>query len=156
MIPNMIPLIQNVTVCILDAKKKRLFRSVTLFIMSIINVGVSILLVSKIGIIGAPIGTALSYFVGYGIIMNIYYHKKTGINVPSLFKTIFSKTWICILISGIVSLPLNILFKEYSWVTFIIKALFFCLVYATLMLFFGFNKYEKNDVLSIIKKLFRR
>ena len=38
MIPNIVPLIQNTALSILDAMKKRLFRSVVLFLISIVNI----------------------------------------------------------------------------------------------------------------------
>jgi len=155
MIPNMIPLVQNTVVCVLDAKKKRLFRSVSLFIMSMIHILISTILVYRFGIMGAPIGSAVSYLIGYGLILNIYYHKKIGIDVPRLFRTIFSKTWLCILISGVVSLPLNFIFTNASWVTLAIKVLFFCCVYFLLLFIYGFNSSEKNDIGSIIKRFIR-
>ncbi len=71
MIPGMLPLMQNVTNAILDAMMKRLGRSVILLLMACINVIISILLVKRIGYIGAAIGTAVSYVLGYMLFNNI-------------------------------------------------------------------------------------
>ncbi len=156
MIPNMIPLIQNTVVCILDAKKKRLFRSITLLIMSLLHIVISIVLVDRFGILGAPIGSAIAYIIGYGIILNIYYHNVIGINVPLLFKTIFSRTWLCLLISSLIALPLNIFITRISWLILIIKIVVFCILYAVSLLLFGLNKHEKNDITSMFKKFVNR
>lgn len=153
MIPNMIPLIENTVISILDAKKKRLFRSIVLFGISVINVIISIVLVKQYGMIGAPIGTAISFIVGYGVIMNIYYQKKIGINVISMFKTIFSRTWLCILAASVASAPLNLVFKAYSLKTFAFKAFVFSVVYAITLCIFGLNKTEKNDLSAFVRKI---
>lgn len=152
MIPNMIPLIENTVISILDAKKKRLFRSMVLFGISLVNVIVSIILVDKYGMMGAPIGTAFAFIIGYCIIMNIYYNRVIGINVIYLFRKVFSKTWICILIAVLISLPLNLLMKSYSWLTLLIKAGMFCLAYAMALFIFGLNQNEKKDLQSMLKK----
>lgn len=153
MIPNMIPLIENTVISILDAKKKRLFRSIVLFGISVLNVIVSIVLVSRIGMMGAPIGTAFAFIVGYGFVLNIYYDRKLGINVLPMFKAIFSRTWICLVIATAISIPSNYLINRISWVTLIIKMIFFCAIYAILLLVYGLNATEKKDIFGIVHKL---
>lgn len=153
MIPNMIPLIENTVISILDAKKKRLFRSTVLFGISIVNVIISIVLVKHYGMMGAPIGTAIAFIVGYGVIMNVYYQKEIGINVISMFKTIFSRTWLCILAASVASAPFNLIFKTYSLKTFVLKVFVFCTVYVITLWLFGLNKTEKNDLSIIIRKV---
>ena len=152
MVPNMIPLVENTVINVLDAKKKRLFRSVVLFGISIVNVVVSIVLVKKYGMLGAPIGTAFAFIVGYGVVLNVYYDKVIGIDVFRMFKDIFSKTWFCVIITAIFSMPLNIVFRDFFWGTLFIKVVFFGCIYAALMFAIGFNEKEKRDVLLIISK----
>lgn len=153
MIPNMIPLIENTIISILDAKKKRLFRSIVLFGISVINVITSIILVRKYGMMGAPVGTAFSFIVGYGIILNIYYDRRIGIDIVTMFKKIFSKIWICILLAFTVSIPFNMIFKSYSLKTLVLKILIFSLVYIIALFKVGLNKSEKNDMMIIFKKI---
>lgn len=152
MIPNMIPLIENTVISILDAKKKRIFRSIVLLGISLINVLISIVLVKKYGMMGAPIGTAIAFIVGYGLILNVYYHRVIGINVIVMFKTIFSGIWLCVIVASFISFPLNILFKNYSIKTLFVKIMFFCVVYAIALWLFGLNRTEKNDLLVLFRK----
>ena len=152
MIPNIVPLVQNTALSLLDALKKRLFRSVVLFAISVINVIVSIILVSKIGMMGAPIGTAFAFVIGYGILMNCYYQKVIKLQIVRLFKSIFSKTWICLLVAGFLGLFSNYLFPDYSWVTLIIKGCFFIFVYGISLVLLGFNKQEKKDFSLVLKR----
>ncbi len=152
MIPNMIPLIENTVISILDAKKKRLFRSLVLFGISVFNIIISVFLVSTHGMMGAPIGTALAYLVGYGIVMNIYYKRVIGIEVARMFKEIISRTWICILFASVVSAPLNIVFKNYGLFSFALKLVTFCVAYFSALCVYGFNEREKNDLKSILRR----
>ncbi len=156
MIPNTIPLIESAAVNVLDAKKKRLFRSLVLFFMSLLNVIVSVILVNKFGMTGAPIGTAIAFVVGNGIIMNIYYYRIIGIDVLKMFKEIFSRTWLCIIFSALCSFPLNFLFCEYSWFTLIIKLLLFSSILFFSILLFGLNNSEKKDFKTLFAKVIKR
>lgn len=153
MIPNMIPLIENAVINILNAKNKRMFRSVALIFLSIANILISIILVRKCGMVGAPIGTALAYIAGYGIVLNIYYSRVIGINVIKMFTSIVSRIWICILISFIVCFPLNWFWNEYSWVKLLIKMVVFAAVFGCLLWIIGFNDQEKGDMNAILSRL---
>ena len=150
MIPNMIPLIENTVISILDAKKKRLFRSLVLFGISLINVLVSIILVNKYGMMGAPIGTAFAFIVGYGVVLNFYYDRVIGINVLHMFRKIFSKVWVCILIATLVSIPLNIVMKSYSLPTLLIKM---CVFDVDGTLFDYYNNCVHASTIKALRKL---
>jgi O-antigen/teichoic acid export membrane protein len=151
-IPNMIPLIQNTAVSILDALKKRLFRSVVLFVVSVIHVIISVFLVERYGMMGAPIGSAFAFIIGYGVVMNIYYQKEIKIQVGRLFKTIFSKTWLCLIPAVAVGFVSNRFLPDYSWITLVVKGAVFSAVYGVALLFYGFNNQEKKDFSIILKK----
>ena len=137
----------------MDAKKKRLFRSIVLLGISIVNVIVSIILVSKYGMMGAPIGTAFSFVVGYGLVLNIYYDRIIGVNVVKMFKQIFSKIWICLLLTAAVMISIDhYLIIVLSWISLIIKGILFCVIYGGLLLVFGLNEEEKKDIIGIFAK----
>jgi O-antigen/teichoic acid export membrane protein len=153
MIPNSIPLIQNVCLSILNAKDKRIFRSIILAALTIVNIGLTILFINLFGPIGAPLGTGISYVLGHCITMNIYYKKKIGLNVRRMFTSIFSHTWICVLISLVINLPLMLWRVDGNWFVLILKGLIFCAVYFASLVFFGFNNSEKKTVSSVLRKL---
>lgn len=64
MIPNSIPLCQNIGIEIQRAKNKHQIRSIVYLITAIINVIISIALVSLWGEIGAALGTSLTIIGG--------------------------------------------------------------------------------------------
>src|SRR5690606_37032000 len=88
MIPLTIPLIQNFGISILYAKNLQKFRSLVLILISILNIIITIPLVQKYSGIGAAIGTAISLTLGNTVIMNVYYHKRIGINMIRFWKNI--------------------------------------------------------------------
>lgn len=152
-IPNMIPLIQNVCLPILNAMDKRIFRSLILVSITIINIILTIILIKHIGPIGAPIATGIAYLIGHVVLMNIYYYKKIKLNVLKMFKDIFHKTLFCVILAFAINLPLMFIINNITWLNLIIKAGIFCLTYAILLLIFGLNKEEKEIVNRFLRKI---
>ena len=75
-IPLSIPLIQNLGLSIMQAMNKFKFKSISTFVMAIINVIISVYLAKKLGAIGAAIGTCISLILCNIFIINIYYYKS--------------------------------------------------------------------------------
>src|SRR5699024_9203875 len=76
-----VPLIQNVGIEIQRAKNMHQFRSWTYLFMAVGNLLITIPLVQRFGGFGAAVGTALSYLIGNGLLMNLYNHFKIGLNM---------------------------------------------------------------------------
>jgi O-antigen/teichoic acid export membrane protein len=151
MVPMMIPLVQNVCLVVLTAKNRRTFRSVVLLGIMAVNILFTIVLVKQIGILGAPIGTALAYLAGNIVVMNIYYQKKIGFNIPRMFKEIFSGIFWCAIGTAIICVPM-LLIPASGMVWFITECSIFCLVYALLLYGFGLNEKEKSAVMQIYRR----
>lgn len=149
---NMVPLVQTVCISILNAYDKRLYRSLILAGMCVINIIVSVALVKLFGPIGCPIGTAMSFLIGYAIILNVYYSKGLQLEVGRMFKEIVSKTWICLLLAAAVVSPL-LLWKHYTICYFLLKAGIFSVVFLLLMWWFGFNEEEKKICTPVLRKM---
>lgn len=151
MIPVTIPLVQNVCLSILDAQLKRLFRSVTLVVMAVLNVIVSLILVQHLGFWGAALGTAVSLIVGHGILMNLYYQRVIGLNVLRMFREIFAGILPAGILSGLCCLPLALLLGD-TLGMFLVKCAAFVLVYAATLWRIGLNKTEKTIVMKTVTK----
>lgn len=150
MLPVTIPLVENAAISILDATLKRLFRSVVLIVMAVVNVIISIFLVQLIGFWGAVLGTVLSLLIGHGLLMNMYYAKKFKIEIFRMFKEIFKGILPAGVLSIIVSIPL--LFLGNSLFFFVIKCIVFIIIYLLFLMLFGFNKTEKTFVFQFASK----
>ena len=153
MVPNSIPLIQNVCLSILNAQNKRLARSIILVMISVINVFVSVFLIKRFGLMGAPVGTSISYILGHCIAMNIYYKKVIGLNVPRMFNEIFKGTLLCSIITVVVCLPLRFVDLGCGYIEIFAKALLIAAVYGILIFKLSLNSDERTVVNNILKKL---
>lgn len=157
--PVTIPLIQNVGIEIQRAKNKHKFRSVIYVIMAFLNLFISIPLCKHFGIIGCAMGTAIGIILANVIIMNIYYHKRLGLDMIKFWKSIFK-----ILPSEIIPVLFGIFILKVITVDTISEFLIFGLLYV--IVFFvsvwclGMNNSEKDlitkPVRRISKSLFRK
>ena len=92
MLTGYIPAVQTLGVNIQNAKNKHRMRSLVYFCVAVLNVIASFFLIKRWGVIGTCIGTLLAVLAGNGIFMNIYYHKRLGLNVLHFWKEILKAT----------------------------------------------------------------
>lgn len=152
MIPGLIPIIQNVCVSILNAKNKRMFRSLVSVGIAFINVILTVILVKGMGYIGAPIATSLALIIGDVIIMNIYYSRVMDLKILRMFKGITKGILPSLIITFILCLPLA-LFLPNNLMFFVLKFFSFMIIYLLILITFGLEKSEKELFLPFIKKL---
>mgnify|MGYP002532400169 FL=1 len=151
-LPLCVPLIQNLGISIMQAKNMHKFRSILLALIAIANIFISIPLAKAYGGIGSAIGTALSLIIGNIVILNIYYHKKVGINVIEFWKSIIKMTIPMIIpITAIVSLMHFVTLHGY--VNLIVFGGIYTILYCLNCYFLVMNDYEKNIVNKVLIKL---
>jgi O-antigen/teichoic acid export membrane protein len=155
MVPLTIPLVQNVGISILQAKNLHAFRSIMYLVISILNFGISILLTKQIGIIGAVIGTSISLILGNIIIINIYYQRKVGLNIPRFFKEVFNRLLPAIILS--IAVGYSFLYIPVGgWTGLLIKGILFSIVYVISVWKIGTNAYEKHLFAEPVKMIIKR
>ena len=152
MVPMFITYINGVVVSILDALRKRLFRSVVLAIVAAVNVGVSIILVKHVGYWGAPIGTAIAILLGQVLIMNIYYHRVIKLNIFYMFGQILHGILPVLLISSIIVLPLCWVLPLGYW-GLLVKGGVFTAIFGAALWFKGLNAQEKAAAKGLLDRL---
>ena len=153
--PMIINFTQGVCVSILNAKLKRLFRSCVLCGVALFNAVFTVILVKNIGVIGAAVATSLSVIIGNIIVMNIYYQKVIKLNVVRMFKGFFKGILPAVLITTVLFIPCYI-WLPVSWLYFFLGAAGFCAVYITLLMIFGFNSAEKNEIKYYVNTVLRK
>lgn len=151
-IPVTIPLIQNLGIEIQRAKNLHKFRSVLYLFIAIANIFISIPLCKMFGGIGAAIGTSLSLIIGNGIIINIYYHKKVGLNIKYFWKEIF-KFVPGLIIPIIFGLTIKYFIGINNIFTFIGLGIIYVIVFILSAWFIGMNDYERNLFSGPINKI---
>lgn len=153
--PLCIPLVQSVGKSIVVAQNKHSFRSIVYLIIAVANVISTYLIVPYMGIIGAALCSCVSYLLGQGLIMNIYYYKVTGLDIPLFWKNILKMA----IIPGLMiaaGLALNRVVVFDNWITFFAGVVAFTAVYAALMYGFVMNDYEKDIVRKPLRKILGR
>lgn len=149
--PTLFQLSQNVTETILDAMGKRMMRSIILAIGAACNVIMTIIFIRLFGVLGAPIGTAVSCVGAALIALNIYHKKVMGLQVRRMFLSICDRTLVCALISMVLASSINLLHMN-IWISFISKGFLFSILYLIGMWFWGFDKSEKSIVKHFLLK----
>ena len=149
LVPVTVPLVENTAISILDATLKRIYRSVVLIIMAIVNIVLSIILIKKFSFWGAAMGTFISLCIGHIILMNIYYAKTFKMNIPRLFISIFKGILPMGVLSIIICMPLN-LWNNTGIVGLIVKGIVFVLVYSILVWNWGLQLEERKYIKSIL------
>lgn len=159
MIPPCIPLVQNVALNIIVAQNKHRFRSLVYLLIAIINVIGTIICVNYFGIIGAAVVTGCATIFGQGFIMNWYYWKKIGLEIPRFWKNV-SKIFILPFLMSLLVLIVSEYINFYNWFAFFIGVLIFALIFSIVNWLFVMNGYEKDifrgPVKGIIRKIRRK
>jgi len=152
MIPLLIPLIENMGIIILQAKNKHAFRSKVYFIIAVLNIIMTIPLAKLYGGIGCAVATAVALFIGNVIIINIYYHKKIGIDIIAFIKEILSMT-LPVLIAFNIGIIVNHYIDTANLIILASKIFVYILIFSIFMWFMGFNNYEKNIFIGMVNKI---
>lgn len=151
-IPITIPLIQNVGIEIQRAENKHKFRSIVYTIMAIINLISSIYLCQIYGPIGSAIGTFASLILANGIIMNIYYHKRCGIDIIKFWTNILRVS-----IGLVAPIVCGIFLKNYiktdNMIELIGVILIYSCIYIISMWLVGMDESERDLIAKPIKAI---
>ena len=143
MIPATMELIQYIGIEIQRAKNLHQTRSIVYAAISIGNIMLSIPLILKFGAIGAALGTTIALLCGTWLFMNIYYHKRIGINILAFWKTIAS--FIPALIAPIcIGVVIHHFVIINNWVKLLSFIGVYAVVYCGSMYLLGLNEEEKG------------
>ncbi len=149
--PSLLELCVNICLSILRAKNILGFRTVILSGCTAFNAIITVIGVKLYGYFAAAIGTGVSFLLGSVVIMNIYYYRKLRFNMIEIYRRIFERVWLCIIVAGFTTW----IASQYiggTWVTFIFDVLIFGVIYLSTLFFWGFNSSEKNKIKNIISR----
>lgn len=154
MVPLGIPLIQNIAFATILAENKHRFRSIVYAIIAVLNVVSTYLVLPYYGIVGAAVCTAVSFLLGQGIIMNVYYHKVIKLDIPHFWLNIAKLSLIPgAMIAGTMYLVNHVLPVTNLW-WFLLWVAVYTVIFTALTWLFSMNRYEKDLILSLIHKVF--
>lgn len=139
-----VALVQNLGISVLQAKDKQGFRAVVYIVIAVADLLVSIPVSEAFGVVGCAMTAAAFLFVGTGPIMNWYYWKRIGIDIPEFWHEVLP-----VLVPAIVTALATWGFSELtgfgpSYGSILVKCLFFLVVYFILGWIWFFTDYEKG------------
>lgn len=127
MIPNMIPLLQSICLNIVVAKNRHRFRSLLYSAITALNVFGTWVLVHSMGVVGAALMSAITQLGGQ-IVLNWYYWKKIGLNIPRFWQKIIPILIIPSVLTVIV-LILSFIVDFYNWVVMFVGIVIYAILY---------------------------
>ena len=143
LIPLTFPLCQNLGITILQAENRMKFRSLSYLVISFLCIVVSIPLSKYYGAMGCAISVAIALLLGQGIVINIYYYKKIGIDIPAFWKNIFQMSIVPFVLCTI-GLFVLYFFPITTILELVIGIVIYSIVYIPSFFFLSLNKNERN------------
>ena len=150
LVPLSVPLIQNTGLSIVVAQNKHRFRAIVYFAIAVLNVISTYLVAPYLGGVGAALCSCVSYLLGQGIIMNVYYKRVIGLDIPLFWRTIgkMAVLPLCMMTAGLLlqqKLSLD------NWLYFFAAVAVYTGIYCVGMYFLNLNDYEKDIINHILK-----
>ena len=155
MIPVTLPLIQNVGINILQVKNLYKYRTIILFAIAILNVGISIPFAKMWGGVGSAIGTAIALILGQIIILNIFYYKKVHIDIPEFWKEILKMSIPAAIVFAI-GMGIKNIIPINTRIMLVAEIIVYTILYVIGMYNFGMNNYEKDLFSKPVKKIIEK
>ena len=150
-----VPLVQNTGILILQAKNKHAFRAIVFVIIAILNVCISIPLARQYGAMACACVTAGCLILGQGLILNIYY-ARLGVEVISFFGHILKILLAMLLPVGLKGWLLRMLPAYPSICMLGAQIILFTALYGLTMWTLAMNTYEKNLILTPLKRVLKK
>lgn len=150
-----IPLIQNLGITILQARNQMQFRSLLYIVIATISLVFQIILAKQYGGLGCAISIAGALFLGQGVIMNIYYQKKQGLDILNFWGEIL-KMSIVPIITCVAALYLLRNTTIDSWFSLSVAIVVFVIVYIPLFFCFSMNQSERDLFVKSIRSVILR
>lgn len=122
-------------------------------IMAAINVALAVVLTPNLGAIGIGISVCFSYLIRT-IGMDYIYYKKMNIDI-FLF---FIKSFVPMILPLVILFPVGILINKYfltGWFSLCIQIFIYTFCYCVTIYLFYLNTFEKQLIISPIRKLFK-
>lgn len=150
-----VPMIQNLGITILQARNQMKFRSLLYIFIAAVSLIFQIILANQFGGLGCAISIACALLLGQGLIMNIYYHKKQGLDILAFWREILKMSIVPVTM-GLVSVYLLRDRVLDNWLSLGIAISVFAVVYLPLFFFFSVNQSERELFIKPIKSIIRK
>lgn len=153
MVASLPDLIQNIGITILMARNELKYRSILLVCWAIIGVVLSFPFSHWWGPLGCAIAISIGFIGGQGLMLNIYYKHKIGLNIPCFWSEILKMSvipFIFVVLGGTLLHQVTIP----TIGEFVVFATILTLLYIPLFYLFSMNSYERKLIQDITYSIF--
>lgn len=130
-----------------EIKYRALFYTASVFLSLLL----SIILLPKLGALGAGVAIGISFFIFHFLAINWVFYTKMNLNVFTFYKEVYLKMALGIVISFLFSQCLNYFYTASSVFYFGLKGVIIVVFYCLTMWLTAMNIFEKNLIKNTIK-----
>ncbi|WP_297900720.1 oligosaccharide flippase family protein [uncultured Parabacteroides sp.] len=153
----LIPLIQNLGITILQARNQMRFRSVCYVIIALCSLSFSAYGARRWGEMGCAYATAGALLLGQGLVMNLYYRSRQGLDIFRFWREIGRMSAMPVLLVALGLWGMDHWGIDLSApAVFVRSAFVFTALYALSFWFVSMNAYERDLFVSPFKKIKKR
>lgn len=149
-----IPLIQNLGIVILQARNQMKFRSLLYIVIATVGLALQVVFAKEYGGMGCAIAIATALLLGQGLVMNIYYRRKQGINIARFWREIF-KMSVATVVVGVAAVWIMNGVECNSWIKLLAMIAIYSTAYMSLSFALSLNSEERRMVLNPVQSVFR-
>lgn len=149
------PMIQNLGISILQARNQMKFRSLLYIVIAAFSLVFQIVLAPKYGGFGCAMAIAGALFVGQGLIMNVYYHIRQGLDIIRFWTEIIKMSIVPIILCVISSYLLQDHHLE-DWTSLAKCIAIFASIYVPLFFCFSMNRFERDLFIQPVAMILRK
>lgn len=136
---------------VLDGYMKRMGRSLILVFTAVVNIVVSVFLITQIGYWGAAVGTAVSVILGQIVLLSWHYHRVFQFSMIRYLIDLFRGIVPSIVVAVLLTIGVN--FAPIGDVgQLLLKGVIYVLAYFGCLWLFGATTGEKNMVLRFLRQ----
>ena len=136
---------------ILRAKNMHKFSSLVYLGIALANVVLSIPLCMQWGELGAAIGTTVSTIAGM-LVMNRYYHRHVGLNIPRFWLRI-RHLLPAMILPAVAAVLMAVYLRPQGYIQIGLILIVFVAVYGVSMWLFGLDRYERRLITVPLQKI---
>lgn len=154
-LPGLITVPQEIASTTLIASNQVKYNAFSRIVVAAVSISLSYFLSLRYGATGAGIAILIGSMIGGVLVMNIIYARVLKINIWEFFRKCqlsMALPFILVLIAGI---ALNYLITDVSWLNTFSKVMLLLVIYAFSAYFITMNKYEKDLISGVVKRLIK-
>lgn len=146
-----IPMIQNLGITILQARNQMKFRALLYLGIACVSLLLQFVWAGKYGGMGCAVAISGALLLGQGLVMNLYYHFKQGLDMLAFWKEIARMSVVPLFLCIMFRYVLNRIVLD-GWVSLGTAILLFVAIYLPLFIRLGMNESEKNLLFTPLRK----